>query len=182
MAMIKLGVVMLLFGLPLLGCPSGEKGSSIGAEGPEQTHLPQIRVNLPPPPSFQKEHAPERYTDSSYSVYGLKKNIATTLSKQVRVKGFLRELYECPVCPKGATCKACDKPHFWLADRASGPKQEALLVSDYPKLDPQTKKKISFEVGASYYVMGTFSKSSPTGFSNSEGLLVFSEAKRVTEE
>lgn len=180
MAMTRLGAILVL-SLFTYGCSSNEGGSKIGDE-PEQVQLPQIKVNLPPAPSFQKEHAPERYTDSAYSVYGVRKGIATTLNKEVRLKGFLLEVYECPVCPKGATCKDCDKPHFFLSDRANGPKEESLMVTDYPKEDKETKKKTTFDVGSQYYVIGTFAKSSPSGFQNSDGLLVYKEAKKVGAE
>jgi hypothetical protein len=174
--------VVLALALSLCGCSSSEGGARIGGDEPEQVQLPQIKVNLPPAPSFQKEHAPERYTDSSYSVYGVRKSSSTTLNKEVRVKGYLIELYECPPCPKGAECKKCDKPHFFLADRSNGPKEEALMVTDLPKEDKETKKKIVFEVHSQYYVVGTFAKSSPAGFSNSDGLLIYKESKRVGAE
>lgn len=176
----KLGAIFLA--LVLVGCSSDSGGARIGGDETEQVTLPQIKVNLPPSPSFQKEHAPETYPDSAYSVYGVRKRSATTLNKDVRVKGYITEVYECPPCPKGQTCKTCDKPHFYLSDRANGPKEEALMVVDYPKEDPATKKKMTFEVGVQHYVSGTFSKTSGTGFSNSDGLLIFKEAKRVGAE
>jgi hypothetical protein len=153
MAMKKLGAILVLSALLCYSCTSSEGGAKIGDE-PEQVQLPQIKVNLPPAPSFQKEHAPERYTDSAFSVYG----------------------------PKGSKCKDCDKPHFFLSDRANGPKEEALMVTDYPKDDKDTKKKTTFDVGGQYYVTGTFAKSSATGFQNSDGLLVYKEAKKVGAE
>jgi hypothetical protein len=181
MAITKLGAILVLSTLLGYGCSSSEGGAKIGDE-PEQVQLPQIKVNLPPSPSFQKEHAPERYTDSAYSVYGVRKNMATALNKEVRVKGFLLEVYECPPCPKGSKCKDCDKPHFFLSDRANGPKEEALMVTDYPKEDPETKKKLTFDVGSQYYVIGTFTKLSAAGFQNSDGLLAYKEAKKVGAE
>jgi hypothetical protein len=183
MAMTKLGAVLLLSALAVYGCPSsGDSGASIGgSEEAEQVQAPNIKVNLPPSPSFQKEHAPERYTDQSYSVYGLRKNIKTTLNQQVRVKGYLLEVYECPPCPKGTTCKTCDKPHLWLADRANSPKEEAMMVAVLPKEDPKTKKKVGFDVGQQYFFTGTFAKQSATGFSHSEGLLMYQEGKKASE-
>ena len=184
MAMMRLGAIVLLFGLAVCGCPSsGESGASIGGnDDTEQVQAPNIKVNLPPSPSFQKEHAPERYTDQSYSVYGVRRNIKTTLNQQVRVKGYLIEVYECPPCAKGATCKNCDKPHLWLGDRANSPKEESMMVTDLPKEDPETKKKVTFEAGQQYFFSGTFAKQSSTGFSHSEGLLMYQEGKKVSEQ
>ena len=180
MRIISVGAILV--GLSLVGCSTESGGQRIGSEDPEPATLPQIKVNLPPSPSFQKEHAPETYPDAAYSVYGVRKQGATTLNKDVRVKGYITEVYECAPCPKGQTCKTCDKPHFFLSDRANGPKEEALMVVDYPKEEPKTRKKTKFETGMQYFVAGTFSKTSGTGFSNSDGLLVFKEAKRVGAE
>jgi hypothetical protein len=183
MAMTRLGVFLLLCSLAVLGCPSGDGGATIGGDEPEQVQLPQIKVNLPAPPSFQKDHAPERYTDSSYSVYGLRKDIKNLLGKKVKVKGFLIEVYECPPAPKGSTDKPCDKPHLFLGDRSNSPKEEALIITDYPKQDEKSKskKKQEYTVGAQYIFGGTFSRSSGTGFSHSEGLLIYSEGNKVSE-
>jgi hypothetical protein len=180
----RIGTVLLLVVSMAIfsACSQSGDGSMIGDDDPQQTQLPKIKVNLPPPPSFQKDNAPETYPDSSYSVYGLRKNIKTKINTQVRLKGFLLELYECPECPKGATCPDCRKPHFWLSDRANGPKEKALLVTDYPQEDPLTKKKMVFEAGAQYYVTGTYSKTSGTGFSASDGLVVYAESKIVGAE
>jgi hypothetical protein len=184
MAMIRLGAALLALGL-VHGC-SSEQGSSLGGEESEQVQLPQIKVNLPQAPSFEKEHAPERYTDSSYSVYGLRKNSKTTLGQDVRVKGYMLEVYECPPCPKGTKCKDCDKPHLFLSDRANGPKDEALMVTDLPKEDPKAPKKrdkkAAYDVGQQYFFNGTFAKSSGSGFSNSDGLLIYKEGKKVSDQ
>jgi hypothetical protein len=177
-AITRIGCAALL--VFALGCSSSETGAMIGEGEPTQAKLPQIKVNLPPPPSFEKDHAPESYPDGSYSVYGLRKNMKDILNKQVRVKGFLIEVYECPECPKGSECPPCRKPHFYVSDRANGAKDKALMVVDYPKEDPETKKKMEFEAGAQYYVNGTYAKTSGTGFSSSDGLMVFMGAKLVS--
>jgi len=174
-------VSLLLLAALVVSCQSNDTGAVIGDEAnPMPGTLPNIKVTLPAPPSFQKDHAPETYPDGCYSVYGLRKSMKDTLNKVARVKGFITEVYECPECPKGTECPACRKPHFYLSDRANGPKDQALMVVDYPKEDPETKKKLKFDVGAQYYVTGTFAKTSGTGFSSSDGLLVYSGAKLVS--
>ena len=177
-AMIRLSCAAVL--VFALGCPSGETGAVIGQDDPAQTKLPKIKVNLPPPPSFQKDNAPESYPDGSYSVYGLRKNLEGALNKPARLKGFLIEVYECPECPKGQECPACRRPHFFVSDRANGPKDKALMVVDYPERHPETNKPIKLEAGAQYYVTGTFAKTSGTGFSASDGLMVFKDAVLVS--
>ena len=180
-AMRRIGSAFLVLALVTAGCSSSETGSVIGGEAqPQQVKLPPIKVTLPPPPSFQKDHAPESYPDGSYSVHGIRKSMKDTVNKQVRVKGFLIEVYECPECPKDTECPTCRKPHFYVSDRANGPKEKALMVVDYPKEIPGSTKKMEFSVGAQYYVTGTVAKTSSTGFSSSDGLLVFAEAKLVS--
>ncbi len=56
------------------------------------------------------------------------------------------------------------------------------MVVDYPKKDEKTRKKTTFAIGTQYYVSGTFAKSSGTGFSTSDGLLIYAEANRLSEE
>jgi hypothetical protein len=170
-----------LFALLALGsiiaCSPKGSGSS---QDPNQNQLPRITVKLPPSPSFKKEHAPEIYADASYSVYGLRKNMKTLLNKEIRVRGFLTEVYECPPCPRGAKCKKCRKPHFYIADRANWPKEKALLITNYPQMDRRRRRKKKYKIGALYHISGTFARSSGTGFSASDGLVVSKEATKIS--
>lgn len=151
----------------LLGC-SEPKGTVIGGE--EATQLPPVKVELPPPPAFIESQIPASYPDGTLSIYGLRKQKDKYLYQEVKVKGYLLEVYQCPVCPKGQTCKLCDQPHFFIADLATGKKDKAMMVVDYlmPKQLPP-----ALTVGKQYLVEGTFARNSPTGFADSEGLLQF---------
>jgi hypothetical protein len=153
------------------GCTSNSSGASFGAET-EATALPPIKVDLPPPPSFAASDIPEKTPEGDWSIRGIRKNRATTLNQKAKVKGFLLEVYQCPVCPKGQTCKLCDQPHFFLGDKADTKKEKALMVVDY--LMPKQKPP-ALTVGKQYEIEGTFSINSPTGFGASDGLLVFSK-------
>lgn len=154
-----------------------------GSDDSEQTQLPQIKVNLPPPPTFQKEHAPEKYADGTVSIHGLRKELRKNLNQSVRVKAYLLEAYQCPECPRELKrkkqCPLCKKPHLWLSDRATGPKDKALMVTGYPKRDPKTRRKLTFNPGQQYVFSGVFSKSSGTGFSDSDGLLIYEDSAAV---
>lgn len=185
MERLRFGLILsvVLSALLISACQTGEGGSLIGDDESRQTQLPQIKVNLPPPPSFQKDNPPVTYPDGSFSIYGLRKDMKANLNQHRRVKGFLLEEYDCPECPdkKDKNC-LCRKPHFWLSDRANGPKDKALLVTGYPKKDPKTKKKMKFVTGAQYVVSGVFSKTSGTGFSATDGLIIYSDATIMTAE
>ncbi len=165
--------LFLLLCLPLFACPGTETSKS---------QLPQIKVKLPPPPSFKKEHAPEKYSDGTYSIYGVRKNLKDTVDKQNKVRAFVLEVYQCPECPKGKDCPACKRPHLWLSDRANGPKDKALMVVDYPKKNPETKKKMEFLVGVQYYMTGMFTRNSGTGFRDSDGLMAYLSSEPVSSE
>jgi hypothetical protein len=157
-----LGLLMLA-----AGC-SNSSGASMAE--PEATALPPIKVDLPSPPSFAASDIPEKNPDGTFTIRGLRKKKAENLNKEVKVKAYLLEVYQCPKCPKGQTCKLCDQPHFFLGDKADTRKEKALMVVDY--LSPKQKPP-ALTVGKQYDIAGTFSINSPTGFGDSNGLIVF---------
>lgn len=68
---------------------------------PERAHgqgkaLPTVKADLPPPPSFSQNNAPEQYPDGTMSVYGVRRRMARYLDKDVQIKAVLLEVYECP--------------------------------------------------------------------------------------
>jgi hypothetical protein len=158
--------------LLVAGCSTNSSGALLSE--PEATALPPIKVDLPPAPSFAASDVPEKYPDGFSSVRGLRKNKAELIGKEVKVRANLIEVYQCPVCPKGQTCKLCDQPHFFLGDKPDTKKEKALMVVDY--LMPKQKPP-ALTVGKQYDLEGTFSINSPTGFGSSDGLLVFGKMK-----
>jgi hypothetical protein len=163
--------VALLGGLLLTfaACSTNSSGATLN-EPQEGQALPPIKVDLPPPPSFAASDVPEKNPDGTWTVRGLRKHKAEQLTKDVKVKAYLLEVYQCPKCPKGQTCKLCDQPHFFLGDKPDTKKEKALMVVDY--LGPKDKPPV-LTVGKQYDVGGTFNINSPTGFGASDGLLVF---------
>jgi hypothetical protein len=55
-----------------------------------------IKVNLPPSPSFAASNIPTQYPSGELSVLGLRKMKDKYMDKDVRVKAYLTEIYECP--------------------------------------------------------------------------------------
>lgn len=166
------GLFALLLSVP--GCPSGGGGL---LDDPGATLLPGIKVNLPPPPSFAEPNIPREYPDGSVSVYGLRKEFHRYseqknkyLGNKVKVKAYLLEIYQCPVCPKNQNCKPCDEPHMFVADEPNAPKDKAMLVVEQRVVKAREPK---MTVGKQYVIEGMFQQSSPKGFSASDGLLVF---------
>jgi hypothetical protein len=58
--------------------------------------MPPIKVDLPPSPNFNVQNAPEQYPSGELSVYGLRKRMSKYLDKDVQVKAYLLQIYECP--------------------------------------------------------------------------------------
>ncbi len=164
---VALAVLIAATGV-LVGCGGGNSGATLGTD--PSNALPPIKVDLPPAPPFTPPDVPIKGADGVYSIYGLRKEKAKTLTTEVKVKGFLLEVYQCPVCPKKQVCKACDQPHFYIGDKPDTKKEKALMVVDYLGAK---QKPPALTVGKQYDVGGQFSINSPTGFGNSDGLLVF---------
>jgi hypothetical protein len=163
----------LCLGLLLAGCESSGGGQSLGETGPE--NVPPIKVVLPPPPAFDRPKVPLVYPDQTLSVYGVRHAMDEHLGKDIRVKAVVIDVYQCPVCKRGNKCPPCALPHFWLADARDTAKDKWLLVADLPYDDRGKPKKLDLTVGQMVAVAGTFTKQSNTGFSSSEGLLVYKE-------
>ena len=81
--MVPLALALLL---PLQPTPALGQGQA----------LPPIKVDLPPSPNFNVQNAPEQYPSGELSVYGLRKRMAKYLDKDVQVKAYLLQIYECP--------------------------------------------------------------------------------------
>jgi hypothetical protein len=63
------------------------------AQGQEVT---PIKVNLPPSPSFAASNMPTQYPSGEFTVMGLRKMRDKYMEKDVQVKAYLVEIYECP--------------------------------------------------------------------------------------
>jgi hypothetical protein len=55
-----------------------------------------IKVNLPPSPSFAASNLPTQYPGGEFSITGLRKMKDKYMDKDVQVKAYLVEIYECP--------------------------------------------------------------------------------------
>jgi len=71
--------------------------SSVSMAHAQQGHeLPPINVSLPPSPNFNIQNAPETYPGGEMSVYGLRRHLSKYLDKDVQLKAYIIEVYECP--------------------------------------------------------------------------------------
>lgn len=81
--MVPLALALLV---PLAAVPAHGQGNA----------LPPIKVDLPPPPNFNVQNAPEKYPSGEMSIYGVRKHMSQYLDKDVQIKGYLLSIYECP--------------------------------------------------------------------------------------
>jgi hypothetical protein len=95
--MVRLGSATSLFvtlALGLLNPSTATFGTRTAAA--QGQALPPVKVNLPPPPNFDVVTAPIEYPSGELSIYGVRKGMSKYLNKDVRVKAYLLEIYECP--------------------------------------------------------------------------------------
>jgi hypothetical protein len=85
------------------------------AQGQEVT---PIKVNLPPSPSFAASNIPPQYPSGELSVLGLRKMKDKYMDKDVKVKAYLVEIYECP-----AELRKCNDE---LSDKTKKEKKKAI--------------------------------------------------------
>ena len=69
---------------------------AVGRAFGQGQELAPIKVDLPPSPNFNVNNAPETYPTGELSIFGLRKHMAQNLDKDVQVKAYLIEIYECP--------------------------------------------------------------------------------------
>jgi hypothetical protein len=102
------------------------------ASGPARgqgTALPPLKVDLPPQPNFNVQTAPEKYPTGEMSIYGLRKHMSQYLDKDVQVKAYLLEIYECPAeqrkCNDDLAAKAKKEKKKEMASLKKGAKAGA---------------------------------------------------------
>ncbi len=183
-------LIALCASLGLIGC--GEQA----AADLEIERLPDVNPSLPtvpdlPPPPYDVE-----YADGSFSVYGVRRRMATTMGTDVSITGYIVEIYVPPECPEGRTCDAPAAPHLWIADRRDPPEDEdRLMLAGYAENQAQIDEAVElasrgryeppdpesgilpiptdFAVGAKVKVTGRFTRVSGAGFNVSNGMLEY---------
>lgn len=157
--------------------------------------LSDIHPNLPEVPTIPPSPYPTQYPDSSYSVYGLRKQLRHIIGNQVVVTGFVVKAYDPPECPKGERCAKPSAPHVWLADRPDETDANKLMIlagyaENQTQIDDAIKRAkqglppempaegtrllpipADFLKGAKVKVTARFSYMTGGGFQSSEGVL-----------
>lgn len=179
------------FAVPALSACSGGPAPDLIIE-----RMPDVTPSLPTVPTIPPPPYPVQHPDTSYSIYGVRRRMATTIDTDVVVTGYIVAAYVPPECPEDHTCPPPAAPHIWIADAMSiGEDGQRLMVVGYAEnqaaIDeavenarrgreqpPESETGIipipvDFGVGAKIKVRGRFARLSGAGFNNSEGLLEY---------
>ena len=167
----------------------GQSGAAVEVE-----KLPDIKPDLPAVPTLPPPPHPVQYPDSSYSLFGLRKRIKSTMDTEVDVTAYVVETYKAPECPEGKTCPQPRAPHVYLADsKGETDSEKRILLVGYAEnqkaLDEAltAKKRGKYKAppaesgmppvptdlfpGAKIKVKARFTRVSGAGFAQSDGLL-----------
>lgn len=175
-----------VFCLGLAGC--GKEAPKVKKSGEEDapSAADNVKVELPQSPNFDEGKVAEKYDDGAWSVYGLRKNLDENVKQgeagvEIEVRGYVQDIYEPPVCPKGETCPLGKQPHVWITDKSEDKgKKRAMMVVNYaftiPEYDIKRWKdvpNVQLAKGELYTFKGKFKRFSDTGFADARGLLDF---------
>jgi hypothetical protein len=187
-----------IFLLVALACAAviGGCGEEAGAgAGIVVEKVDGYKPDLPPVPKIPKPDVPETYSDSSYSVYGLRKSVTKTMDSPVTVTAYIARLYEKPVCPEGITCHTL-MPHLFLADDANESLEKRYLrlvgyAQSFKEMETEKENDEAgkekelpegvflppviwdWRLGHKYKISGTFTRQSGSGFMDTDGLLEY---------
>lgn len=190
----KRGVLFGLSSASLLfaaACEMGSPASDLRIE-----ELPAVQPSLPAVPDLPPPPHPVKYADQSYSLYGLRKRINSTIDTDVEMTGYIVQIFTPPECPAGRTCPLPAAPHLYLADtRGEADPMKRVLLSGYAenhealneaieaarrgrplRVDPESGMlpiPTDFAVGAKVKLTARFTRVSGTGFSQPDGVLEY---------
>jgi hypothetical protein len=183
----------IMIALLLSACGEEMTGSRVMT-----TKVDSYTPDLPPIPQIPTPSVPETYGDGSYSVFGLRKNVAKTVNTNVSVTAYVANLYQRPECPEGRTCHVM-MPHLYLADEKGETLQKRLLrlvgfAQSFKEMEDAREDAEAgrepeelpegvylppviwdWREGHKYRIKGSFAHRSGTGFMDADGLLEYKE-------
>jgi hypothetical protein len=160
-----------------------------------------IKLDLPPVPDFT---APAVNPDGTHTVQEMRLNGSKFLDSDVRVKGHVIWIYDCATAVRTPEMsekdlqtlmanepERCSRPNLYLGDSPDTPADRGIWVVEVPRPPrPDEKKAMPDElvkemedaykalpphkVGDQVVVTGRWALTSPKGFRNSDGLLIYS--------
>jgi hypothetical protein len=184
--------------LSAVGLGACDKPDFEGAQAEVKEH--NIKLDLPAIPEFKP---PQPHPDGTHSVDEMRLRGKRLLGQSVQIKGYVLWVYDCPTAIRTAdqsneeVAKAieedptlCSRPNFRIGQTTNQPKDKGVWVVENPRPprpdeikngDKDMVKEMhaafdavpKFEVGQEVVATGRWELTSPRGFSDSDGLLVF---------
>jgi hypothetical protein len=178
---------------PEVACVESEAGDCV------QT----IKLDLPEPPPF---NVPGPHPDGTHSVREMRLKSSKLLKTEVQVKGFVTWIYDCIAELQGpgdtidqvrkrieANPEQCNKPHFYLGDAPDTSTERSIWVMEVPRklrademrlLSRQERANLpkvpDIKIGDEIIVSGSWDTQSPSGDTNSQGLLVYKDLQNLS--
>lgn len=194
-------VVVAILVLASAACEnSGLKGAK--AEVKETT----IKLDLPPVPEF---NTPSPHPDGTHTVRGMRLKGRKLFKTEQKIRGFVTWKYDCVKALRTPELTEkqvrqliadnpaqCTRPHFYIGDAADTAPEKSVWIVEVPRklrkdemrnLNSAERRAASrikvprVEIGDEVVVIGTWDSSSPQGFANSDGLLVYQSMETVAE-
>lgn len=167
-----------------------------------------IKLDLPAVPDFKM---PSPNPDGTHSVKEMRLQGKKYMGKSVPVKGYVLWIYDCATAIRTADMSEkdaqklidedptrCTRPNFYIGDDPKAPTDKGVWVVENPRPPrPDEKKNLPkeelkamidaykavppFKVGDEVVVTGSWALSSPRGFRDSDGLLVFESMKDTSQ-
>ena len=162
---------------------------------------PPANVNLPAiPPDLGVQKTPDKHADGSLTVTGLLRNRPKYLTKEITVKGHITSVYDCPHWEKNqpkrrrpkkgktkkdqdpnAEAKMCQRPHFYIADKADAKDKLLLVVRVSPFLQEKFDEE-AIKTGELHVLTGTFIEIAEGFTAADQGLLELTGIKGFEPE
>lgn len=163
----------------------------------------KIQLDLPEPESFDM---PAVSADGIHSVREMRLKGRKLFETEVKIRGYVTWIYDCfaelrkPEMTEKQVQKMidedpslCNRPHFFIGQTAETAPEKSLWVVEVPReLRKDELKGLSrsdranlppvpvFKLGDEVVVTGTWNQTSPKGFANSDGLLVYQSMSNIT--
>lgn len=166
-----------------------------------------VKLDLPAVPEF---NVPQPNADGTHAVAEMRLRGNRYLGTEVKVKGHIIWVYDCATSVRTADMteeqlktllteqpELCARPNFYLGDTAQTAADRGIWIVDIPRppredekkaLDDVARKEMEaaaamvppFKLGDQVVVTGMWELTSPLGFKNSNGLLIFKAMENLT--
>lgn len=195
-------VAMVLLGCSALAAGCG--GDPLKGPEPEVVQT-TVNLDLPEVPAFD---IPAPHPDGTHTVREMRLKSSKLLNTEVQIKGFVTWIYDCVAELQGPDDDVkeirkriqedptvCQRPHFFLGDTPDTSGERSVWVVEVPRrlradevrlLSRQERANLpkvpDIEIGDEVIVTGLWNRESPSGFANSDGLLIYKDLENLSAE